>query len=500
MTELLQQVRVIDPVSETDHLADVLIADGYIQAVGDHISDLPENTKIRDCRGLIAGPGLVDLYSHSGEPGFEDRETLTSLLQAAAAGGFTRINILPDTSPAIDNPAVVAQLQRMRGQGDTGRGGQGGRLGATGVGGQGSNFSPLSPPPPLSPLPPNPTSWGPVAPPLPLLQLWGALTLDVAGKQMTELADLAAAGVVGFTDGQPWENLGLVRRVLEYLQPLGKPVAFWCCDRQIMSNGIIREGQDSLRLGLPGNPAISETSAIASLLELVAATKTPVHIMRVSTARSVELIAKAKSQGLPVTASTTWMHLLLDTKSIKSYNTSLNLQPPLGNPSDLAALRQGVKTGVVDAIAIDHAPHTYEEKSQAFADALPGAIGLELALPLLWQYLVETGEFTALELWKALSSRPLECLKQSTSAIASSQVAELTLFDPQQNWKVEKQNLYTLSTNTPWLGQQLSGRVVQTWCQFSKRSYSLTNPENRISEVNNFVSDNSSNSNYTVFN
>ncbi len=431
-SELLQQVRIIDPVSGTDQIGDVLIDAGYIRSVASSISDVSQETHIRDCRGLVLGTGLIDLYSHSGEPGFEERETLSSLLQAAGAGGFTRISILPDTSPVIDNPAVVAQFwEKMRGQGGQGR--QGGHGGHGGHGG------------------------------LPQLNVWGAITLDVAGKQMTELADLAAVGVVGFADGQPLENTALVRRVLEYLQPLAKLVAFWCCDRQLKSNGVMREGSDSLRFGLAGNPAASETSAIATLLELVAATGTPIHIMRVSTARSVELIASAKNQGLPITASTTWMHVLLDTEALKSYNPNLHLEPPLGNPNDLLALRQAVRTGIIDAIAIDHAPYTYEEKTVAFAEAPPGAIGLELALPLLWQHLVETGEFSALELWQALSNRPAECLKQNLSAIAPGEKAELTLFDPQQSWKVDGQSLRTLSQNTSWLGQQLTGRVVKIW-------------------------------------
>lgn len=324
MTELLQQVRVIDPVSGTEQIADVLIVDGYIQAVAAQISDISPDTQVRDGRGLVLGPGLVDLYSYSGEPGFEERETLSSLLQAAAAGGFTRVSILPDTSPPIDNPSLVAQLQKKRRRDMT----------------------------------------------FPHLNIWGAITLDVAGKQLTELADLADAGVVGFTDGRPWENLGLVRRVLEYIQPLRKPVAFWPCERQLMANGVMREGGDAIRLGLPPIPVSAETAAIAALIELVAATgNSYVHIMRVSTARSVDLIASAKASGLPITASTTWMHLLLDTKSIKSYNTSLKLAPPLGNASDVAALRQAVRTGVIDAIAIDHHPYTYEEKVQAFAEA-----------------------------------------------------------------------------------------------------------------------------------
>lgn len=434
MTELLQQVRVIDPVSEIDELFDVLIADGYIQAVASHISEINSDTQIRDCQGLVLGPGLVDLYSHSGEPGFEERETLLSLLQAAAAGGFTRVSILPDTSPVIDNPALVAQLQQKRH----------GKIREK----EKINLAPSA----------TPVS------PLPLLHIWGAITLNIAGKQMTELADLASAGVVGFSDGKPLENLALLRGVLEYVQPLGKRVAFWPSDRQLAANGVIREGPDALRFGLPPIPASAETTAIAAMLELVAAIGTPVHIMRVSTSRSVELIASAKAAGLPITASTTWMHLLLDTKAVKSYNTSLHLDPPLGNPSDVAALRAGVRAGVIDAIAIDHTPYSYEEKVQAFAEAPPGAIGFELALSLLWQYLVETEEFTALELWRALSSSPAECLGQKVSAIVPHQPAELTLFDPQQTWKVERKSLYTLSQNTPWLGQQIKGHIVQTWC------------------------------------
>ncbi|WP_375472473.1 dihydroorotase [uncultured Nostoc sp.] len=434
MTELLQKVRVIDPVSEIDELFDVLITDGYIREVASHISNINSDTQIRDCQGLVLGPGLVDLYSHSGEPGFEERETLLSFLQAAAAGGFTRVSILPDTSPVIDNPALVAQLQQKRAEVHRSRGTE-------------KSLSPLLP-----------------CSPAPLLHLWGAITVDVAGKQMTELADLASAGVVGFTDGKPLENLALVQRVLEYLQPLGKPVAFWPSDRQLTANGVMREGTDALRFGLPPIPASAETTAIAAMLELVAAIGTPVHIMRVSTDRSVELIASAKAAGLPITASTTWMHLLLDTKAVKSYHTSLHLDPPLGNPSDVAALRAGVRAGVIDVIAIDHTPYSYEEKVQAFAEAPAGAIGLELALPLLWQYLVETEEFTALELWRALSTNPAECLGQKVSAIVPHQPAELTLFDPQQTWKVERKSLYTLSQNTPWLGQKLKGHVVQTWC------------------------------------
>jgi len=215
---------------------------------------------------------------------------------------------------------------------------------------------------------------------------------------------------------------------------------------------------------LPGNPAIAESTALAAILEVVAAIGTPVHLMRISTQRSVELIQDAKAKGLPVTASTTWMHLLLNTEDLGSYNPNLRLEPPLGNPVDQAALIQGVREGILDAIAIDHTPYTYEEKTVAFAEAPAGVIGLELALPLLWHTLVETGDWSALELWQRLSTSPALCLQQTPSAIAPEQPAELVLFNPQETWKVERYTLKSCSTNTPWLGRQLTGRVLQTWC------------------------------------
>jgi dihydroorotase len=417
MAELFRQVRLLDPVSDTDRVTDVLIADGMIQQVETQITDFSEDTEICDRPNLILAPGLVDLYSHSGEPGYESRETLDSLTQSALAGGFTRLTLLPDTDPAIDNPAGVERVRSLLRH----------------------------------------------AGPIPQIELWGALTTQVKGEQMTELAELAAAGVAGFADGRPLQNWALVRRLLEYCQPLGKPIAFICCDRQLAGNGVVREGLDSMQLGLPGSPAIAETIALAALLECVETIGTSVHIMRVSTARSVELIRAAKSRGLPITASTTWMHLLLNTSHIQSYDPSLRLEPPLGNSSDQAALIQGLEEGVLDAIAIDHTPYTYEEKTVSFAEAPPGAIGLELALPLLWHKFVESGNWEGRSLWRYLSTNPALCLGQTPAQLQPGQVAELTLFDPQHHWQITPQALKSLSTNTPWLGQEVTGRILRTY-------------------------------------
>ncbi|MBW4514891.1 MAG: dihydroorotase [Timaviella obliquedivisa GSE-PSE-MK23-08B] len=413
---LLSQARVLNPVYDTDQIADVLITDGIITAVEAPILDRPEDTQVIDCTGLVLGPGLVDLYSHSGEPGFEERETLDSLLKAAIVGGFTRLTLLPDTHPALDHPA---QLEWMRTQ---------------------------------------VCSCSSVQ-----VEYWGALTLGTQGQQMAELAELADGGVIGFADGRPLANPALVRRSLEYAQPFNKPIAFWCCDPDLTSNGVVREGIAALRLGLPNSPAIAETTALAALLECVADIQLPIHIMRVSTARSVELIQAAKARGLSITASTTWLHLLLNVNDIRGYHTSLRVEPPLGNPSDQAALIQGFKDGVLDAIAIDHTPYTYEEKTVAFAESPPGAIGLELALPLLWQAFVTSADWTALALWRSLSTHPALCLQQNPGAIAPGLSAEMTLFDPQQVWQVTPASLQSQSYNTFWLGQEIIGKVVKTW-------------------------------------
>jgi dihydroorotase len=416
-SELLRQVRLIDPVTQTDRIADVLLVDGQIQAVEPRLEEVPPETTVQAGNGYILAPGLVDLYSHSGEPGFEDRETLDSLLKAAAAGGFTRLTLLPDTQPALDHPASVEWVRAQVGL---------------------KAMSSIQ------------------------LNCWGALTLGVKGEQMTELAELAEAGIAGFADGKPLAS-ALMRRILEYGQSLNKPIALWCCERALAGNGVVREGSESMRLGLPGNPAMSETAPLAALLECVAEIGTPVHLMRISTARSVALIQAAKSQGLPITASTTWMHLLLDVTAVQSYDPSLHLDPPLGNSTDRAALIQGLQSGVLDAIAIDHTPYTYEEKTVAFAESPAGAIGLELALPLLWQTFVASGKCSALDLWRWLSTEPARCLDQTPAAITAGLKAELVLFDPEHPWQITSQTLQSRSANTPWLNQEIRGRVIKTW-------------------------------------
>ena len=419
--QLIQQVRVLDAIAHTDQLADVLVIDGVVAALAPSLTVIPANAEMIAGQGKVLLPGLVDLYSHSGEPGHESRETLDSLLQAGRAGGFTRLGILPDTEPAIDHPAMVEKLLAQR---DI--------LSRT----QGS---------------------------LPHLYPWGALTQATQGQQMTELAELAESPIVGFADGRAIQNPLLVQRLLQYLQPLGRPIALWSCDRTLRDLGVAREGPFSLIYGLVGDPVSSETAALAALLECVAEVGTPLHLMRISTGRGVELVRQAKERGLPVTASTTWMHLLFSAQDLRDYDPNLRLAPPLGNPEDQAALIAGVRAGVIDAIAIDHTPHTYEDKTVGFPSAPTGAIGLELALGILWETLVTTGDWSPLTLVQALSTKPAACWGQAPPTIQAQQPAEMILFDPAANWTVTPSTLCSLSANTPWLGKEIPGRVMHTW-------------------------------------
>jgi dihydroorotase len=422
--QLLQQVRIIDPVQQVDRLADVLMIDGKIKLIDDRIANYPAETSITPPSGLVLGTGLVDLYSHSGEPGNETRETLLQLSQAASSGGFTQLGILPDTIPAIDSAEVITAIKQKSDR---------------------FNFH-------------DDRSISLAN--LPRLNFWGA-AYNRAAQKMNALAELQSE-IVGFTSKHNLSNLHVLKQILEYIQPGQKTLAIALQQNELAGSGVVREGNASIRYGMSGNPGFSEAAIIAAVLEIVAEIPTPIHIMRVSTKRGVELIADAKARGVRVSASTTWMHLLWDSDAISSYSPNLRLEPPLGNELDRLALIDGVRQGIIDAIAIDHQAYTYEEKTVAFALAPPGVVGLELALALLWQRFVQTGEWSAIELWQALSSRPHQCIQQKTKAIVPEQAIDLVLFDPEKKWIANQDNLKSPAANTPWYNQEITGKVIKT--------------------------------------
>jgi dihydroorotase len=404
---LFKQVGILDTNASSnivETFADVFVdCDRKIHLNFDQ-NQIPQETNISDQSGVVLGTGAIDLYSTSGEPGHESRETIAELVQAAKNGGFATVGILPNTQPAIDDIAALEFWRNVRQKhGD-------------------------------------------------ILQPWGAITKGLEGKQLTDIAELAES-VIGFTDSKPIANLLLVRRAMEYIKPLGKPIALFPQNPDLAGSGVIREGKWSLQYGMTGYPAAAETTALAALIELVRLTKSPTHFMRISTAQSVELITQAKNDGLPITASTTWLHLCHCDRDLENYDPNLRLSPPLGSEGDRLALIAGIRSGAIDSIAIDHTPCAYEEKVVPFEVAPVGAIGLQFAIPILWQNLVVTGLLTASELWQALSINPAKILGISQPKLS-------TLFVPSLEWLADGNAIATSSRNSNYMGQLIIGKVL----------------------------------------
>ncbi|MCA6503285.1 MAG: dihydroorotase [Pseudanabaena sp.] len=404
---LFKQVRILSADSSSniaEPFADVFVdSDRQIHLNFDQ-SQIPQETNIDQRSGVVLGTGLIDLYSTSSEPGHESKETISELVQAAKNGGFATIGILPNTQPAIDDIAALEfwrNVQQKHGN---------------------------------------------------ILQPWGAITKGLEGKQLTDIAELAES-VIGFTDSKPISNLLLVRRAMEYIKPLGKHIALFPQNPDLTGTGVIREGKWSLQYGMTGYPAAAETTALAALIELVRLTKAPAHFMRLSTAQSVELIYQAKNDGLPVTASATWLHLCHCDRDLATYDPNLRLSPPLGSEGDRLALIAGIKSGVIDSIAIDHTPCAYEEKVVPFEVAPVGAIGLEFALPVLWQNLVISGLLTATELWQALSVNPAKILGLAPPKLS-------TLFEPCLEWLAKDSAISSQSRNSNYMGRSIIGKVL----------------------------------------
>ena len=416
-SHLLKQVRLLDPSANIDQAIDVWIENGTLKQLGSQLSHDSDNTQVHDAQRWLLGPALVDLYAHSGEPGYEQRETLQSLTQSALGGGFARVGLLPSTDPALDSVQALNALQAK-----------------------------------TKDIYPSP-QWLPLA----------ALTQGIQGQTLTELGELASSSIAGFCEDRPLPSLMMVQRILEYLQPYDKPLLLWAWDPSQVGDGLIYEGEESLRLGLKGIPMTAETSRVAGLIELVRRTPTPVHLMRISSARSVELLAQAQAEGLPITASVTWMHLLLSDQDIRryDYHPALRLDPPLGSEANRQALVEGVQAGILTAIATDHQAHTFEEKTLPFGQAPAGAVGLEFALPLLWDQLVQTGSLSPLALWGSLSQGPLHCLGQTLVPIQSQLTQPLVLFDPDQTWIVDSQTVFARPQSTPWWGHRMRGKVTE---------------------------------------
>jgi len=412
---LIKNGRVIDPLTNIDDTLDILIQDGRIVEVKAKI-DTSEAQTI-DASRLVVTPGLIDMHVHLREPGFEYKETIASGAKAAARGGFTSIACMPNTSPPNDNRGVtefiLAQARKV-----------------------------------------NLVNVFPVA----------AITKGLQGKELTDMADLQAAGAIAFSDdGQPVSSSLIMRRALEYAQMLNTLIIDHCEDRELSAEGVMNEGEWSLKFGLQGIPAVAEEIIVARDILLTRLTGSPLHVAHLSTKGSLELLRWAKANRLPVTAEVTPHHLLLTDQMMADYDTNLKVNPPLRSEEDRQALLEGLRDGTIDVIATDHAPHAPDEKDVEFDQAPFGIIGLESALPVLLDRLVQTRIITLNRLVELLSTNPARLLKlKNKGHLQVGADADLTLIQLQKKHTLDVSQFASQSRNCPFAGWSVKGRAVMT--------------------------------------
>ena len=412
---LLQGGRVIDPSRDLDEPADVLIEDGKISTVGRGLAT-PGGAVVRNVKGKVVVPGLVDLHVHLREPGNEDEETVASGARAAAAGGFTAICAMPNTDPVTDNQAAVGFIVRQSDRAALAR---------------------------VHPI--------------------GALSIGQKGERLAEFGEMVSAGAVAVSDdGKPVASSHLMRTALEYARTFGIPVADHCEEPTLASGGVMHEGLVSTRLGLKGIPAAAEEIMVARDVLLAELTGGHVHLCHMSARGSVAIIREAKERGVRVTAEVTPHHLTLTDYACEEYDTHAKMNPPLREAADVAALRGALKDGVIDCIASDHAPHAYDEKEAAFDDAPFGVVGLETAFAVAHTELVIGGVFTLPELIRRMSTEPARIFHLSGGTLAPGSVADVAVLDTAAKWTVDPVAFHSKSHNTPFAGRALTGRAVLT--------------------------------------
>jgi len=412
---LLRGGRVIDPSRNLDEPADVLIQDGKIAAVGRGVG-APDGTDVRDVRDHIVAPGLVDVHVHLREPGNEDVETVATGARAAAAGGFTAVCAMPNTDPVTDNQAAVGFIVR-----------QSVRAGLTRV--------------------------------YPI----GAISVGQRGERLSEFGEMVGAGAVAVSDdGKPVVSSHLMRTALEYARTFDIPVADHCEEPTLAVGGVMHEGLVSARLGLKGIPSAAEEIMVARDAVLAGLTGGHVHLCHMSTRGSVEVIRRAKEQGIRVTAEVTPHHLVLTDRACERYDTHAKMNPPLREAADVAALRAALKEGVVDCIASDHAPHAYDAKEAAFDDAPFGIVGLETAFGVAYTELVVNGVLTLPELIHRMSTAPASVFRLPGGTLGQGAVADIVVLDITDPWTVDPTAFCSKSRNTPFAGRVLTGRATLT--------------------------------------
>lgn len=413
---LIKGGRVVDPSQKMDKKADVLITDGTVAKIGVNLSPGAKD-KVYDANGLIVAPGLIDMHVHLREPGREDEETVESGTMAAAAGGFTSVNCMPNTEPVIDNASVVRMLRdRAEDNGSVN------------------------------------------------VFVTGAITKGLRGEEISDMGDMVKFGAVAFSDdGHCVMNAEVMRRAMEYVKMLGVPLIVHAEDTNLSRDGQMNEGYYSTLLGLKPIPAQAEEVIVARDIRLAALTESPVHLTHISTKGSVEMVKIAKMHHIPVTCDVTPHHLTMSDKNVIGYDTNFKINPPLRSEKDVKACVAGLRDGTIDAIASDHAPHAVQEKECEWEYAMCGIIGLETSLGVVLTKLVEEDKLTIPQLIERMSVTPARILgldKGGRGSLKEGSTADVTIIDLKKKWVVDNMKLKSKSRNAPYGGWKLKGRAV----------------------------------------
>jgi dihydroorotase len=411
---LIRNGRVIDPASGRDSIADVFIRNDVIVAVGDKID--AAGAAVFDATGLVVAPGFIDMHVHLREPGFEYSETIETGCRAAAAGGFTSICCMPNTSPVNDSATVTSYIvDRARQHGIV-------------------NVFPI-----------------------------GAITKGSAGEELAAIGSMKAAGAVAISDdGRPVMNARVMRRAMETARSFDMPVINHCEDLHLSAGGDMHEGAESIRLGLRGIPSASEDVMVARDILLAELTGAQYHVAHISSRHAVEMVDFARRRGLPVTCEVTPHHFALTDTGMPPYDSNYKMKPPLRSRCDASAVIDGIVSGAVDAIATDHAPHPGSEKMQEFEKCPFGIIGLETALGLSLEFLVHTGKIPLARLVELFTAGPARVLKLKRGTLGAGCAADLTIFDPERLWTYDVNKSASKSRNSPFDGHRFRGGPVAT--------------------------------------
>jgi dihydroorotase len=411
---VVRGARVLDPVERIDATLDVRVDGGTIVALGDALD--ANGHRVVDGSGLVLAPAFVDPHVHLRTPGREDEETIATGTAAAAAGGYCAILGMPNTEPVIDSAAVLGSLietAELEAQIPTG--------------------------------------------------FLAAITKAQEGAELTEMAELADAGAVGFTDdGKPVVSAGLLRRALQYGSYAGGRISLHCEEPTLSRGGQMHEGVVSAELGIAGYPAVAESTMVERDLALARYEEQPLHVMHISAAESVEALRAAQAVGVQVTGEATPHHLSLTDEAVRSLDPNLKMNPPLRSEADRAALVEALRDGTIAAVATDHAPHARHEKEVPFEAAPFGVTGLETAFAALHTYLVEPGLLDLATLLQRMSAGPAAIFGLDRPRITTGAPANFVLLDLGASWRVEPQSFRSRSANSWLVGKTLNGRVALT--------------------------------------